>query len=268
MYCKYNHKYVINNCYIVKIALLLIQRGGTMITIFLCDDDPEIREKYAKLIQSIAEKHNLYISITAFESAEELFFMLDDIKVLPDIIYLDIQMGEMNGLDAAAKLRSLGIQAEIIFLSNLKEYVFESFDVMPANYLLKYAITDERFESVLMKSIENVSITRDQLFMYEIKGMSYTLVISDIIYIEVKKRIIAIKTRQEQIIEFYSTMTEVEQQILGSPLVRVQRSFIVNMTYIKTFGKSEIVLLDGSVVPVGRTYQNALENSFVDFINR
>ena len=239
-----------------------------MITIFLCDDDASIRTHYQELLQEIASKHQLYISITTFDSAEELFFMLEDIKILPDIVYLDIQMGAMNGLEAAAKLREMGVQAEIIFLSNLKEYVFDSFDVMPANYLLKYATTNDRFEAVFLKTIENLTITREQLFRYDIKGLSHTLIISDIMYLEVKKRIIIIKTRQGQHIEFYSTITDIEQQIQGSPLVRVQRSFIVNMTYIKTFGKSEIELLDGSLVPVGRTYQNVLENRFVEFINR
>lgn len=256
------------NCATANISLLLSRRGGKVITIFLCDDDVEIRKKYSQLIRLIAQKNNHNVSITTFESAEEMLFVLDDIKVLPDIVYLDVQMKQMNGLDAAAKIRELGIHSEIIFLSNLKEYVFDSFDVMPSNYLLKYSVTQEQFELVMMKSIVRIKSLRKQLLVYEVKGLSYTLLLSDVVYIEVKKRIIEIKTFQNQIIEFYSTIDAIERQVKGSSLIRVQRSFIVNMSYIKTYGKSEIILTNGSVVPVGRTYQSAFENEFVNFINQ
>lgn len=86
-----------------------------MITIFLCDDNSQAVERYSTLIKRIAEKNQINITLSVFYSGESLIFHTSDSPDLPDIIYLDVLMGSLNGINTAKQLRELGCNAEIVF---------------------------------------------------------------------------------------------------------------------------------------------------------
>ncbi|MFT3985961.1 MAG: response regulator, partial [Lachnospiraceae bacterium] len=98
-----------------------------LLTVYLCDDSRETIEKYSDLITRTAQKNQIDIALSVFENGESLIFHLSDTPDLPDIIYLDILMGKLNGIDTAKRLREFGCKAEIIFLTTSEDYVFDSF---------------------------------------------------------------------------------------------------------------------------------------------
>ncbi len=102
-----------------------------MLKIFLCDDDLDARAQYAGLIKKAAKKNKVEITISYFKSGEELLFFLADSPNQADIIYLDILMNKLNGLDTAKRLRELGCSSEIIFLTTSEDYVFDAYDISP-----------------------------------------------------------------------------------------------------------------------------------------
>ena len=132
-----------------------------MLHIVLCDDDPAIISRYKELLAQLAEKHRMEYKLSCFGNAEQLLFALDDIQFGVDILYLDVQMDRLNGIEAAKKLRSSGCRAQIIFLTNAREYVFESFDVSPLQYLLKGDTSIEKRIDYDVYYIENWTLALD-----------------------------------------------------------------------------------------------------------
>ncbi len=114
-------------------------KGGkpTMTNIILCDDNSSLLEKYKNILHDLSQKHDFDIMITTFFSGEHLLFHLADDPNQADIIFMDILMQDLNGIDTAKRLRMLGCHSEIIFLSSSAEFVFESFDVAPLQYIIK-----------------------------------------------------------------------------------------------------------------------------------
>ncbi|MFA6847922.1 MAG: response regulator [Lachnospiraceae bacterium] len=108
-----------------------------MLNVFLCDDNEVLLTRYKKILTAIAKKHDHDVRFSLFTSGESLIFNLADSPNDADIIFLDILMGKVNGIDTARQLRAAGCTAEIIFLTSSDEFVFESFDTSPLHYILK-----------------------------------------------------------------------------------------------------------------------------------
>ena len=239
-----------------------------MYTIFLCDDIQETLDEYASLIKTIAEKNQIQVTISSFSSGEQLLFHLSDSPGQADIIYMDILMHQLNGIETARRLRDSGCQSEIIFLTTSDEYVFEAFDVTPVQYLLKGETTPERFERVFLQAISRIQMKGSDIFLCESQGVQKVLSVSSISFFEITKRIVTVQYNGSEEFSFYSSMENIENQLSGKGFVRVHRSYIVNLSYIVMFQQNAVYLKTGTVIPLGVTYIKQVRKAFSDYISR
>ncbi|PPK79044.1 LytTR family two component transcriptional regulator [Lacrimispora xylanisolvens] len=239
-----------------------------MYTIFLCDDIQETLDEYASLIKTIAEKNQIQVTISSFSSGEQLLFHLSDSPGQADIIYMDILMHQLNGIETARRLRDSGCQSEIIFLTTSDEYVFEAFDVTPVQYLLKGETTPERFERVFLQAISRIQKKGSDIFLCESQGVQKVLSVSSISFFEITKRIVTVQYNGSEEFSFYSSMENIENQLSGKGFVRVHRSYIVNLSYIVMFQQNAVCLKTGTVIPLGVTYIKQVRKAFSDYISR
>ena len=143
------------------------RKAAIMLTVFLCDDNRLIIEKYCALITQIAKNNQIEITLSTFESGESLVFHLSDSPNQADIIYLDILMGVQNGIDAARQLRNCGCKAEIVFLTTSEDFVYEAFDVTPVQYLVKDSTSASKFEQVFLRAVSLVKDKTTEMFLCE-----------------------------------------------------------------------------------------------------
>lgn len=239
-----------------------------MLTIFLCDDNKEILNQYAGLLERIAKKNNIDITISSFHSGEELLFHLSDFPNQADIIYLDILMRQLTGMATAKRLREIGCKSEIIFLTTSEDYVYDAFDIAAVQYLLKSSTSTERFEQVFLRAVELVQEKVSDMFHCESGNILHIIPIKNITYFEIWKRVVTVHYNKTEHIEFYSTMEQLEDQLLVKGFVRVHRSYIVNLPYITKFQQNNLLLKTGENIPVGVTYMKQVKKTFADYINR
>ncbi len=205
--------------------------------IAIADDEKVIRDYICSLIKKQYPEYNL----SAYGTGEELLAAEKSF----DIIFLDIHMEGMNGIETAKKLREKSDDTIIIFITALKEYVFEAFDLYAFHYLLK-PIDEKKLSEVLKKATEAVKHSKsNRLF---IKTKNITIDQSDIIYIESrgKKANIHIVGKNKPI-EIYASMDEFEKQ-LSESFYRCHRAYIVNMSYISQYDNESITVLNGERV--------------------
>lgn len=241
-----------------------------MVTIYLCDDNQQIRDKYSIMINRFAYKNRITITLSTFESGEELLFHLYDDPNRADIIFLDILMGELNGIKAAKQLRKLGCNSEIIFITSCEDYVFEAFDISPVQYLLKNSTSEERFEEILERAVSLTMGKKTEMFVCESNNIRKVIPIKDISYFEIWKRLIKVHYYYQggESFMYYGTMEQLEQQMLDKDFVRVHRSYMVNLQYIGKFQRSNLQLRTGEVIPIGVTYMKLVDQAFSDYISR
>ena len=211
-----------------------------MINIAIVDDEKWIRDQIHRLI----EKKKIDCRIDAYSSGEEL---LKSGKGY-DMVFLDIQMEGINGIDTARTLRRKADDTVLIFITGVKEYVFEAFDVAAFHYLIK-PIEEQKFWEVYDRAVLEISKRKKQdyhpLFI-KTRNRNVTLEQSDILYIESRVKKVEIHTKTD-IIEAYAAIGEMEKQLLGS-FYRCHRGYLVNMAYIMEYRNDSIILNNGEMV--------------------
>ena len=237
-----------------------------MVTIFLCDDNSQAVEKYSTLIKCIAEKNHININLSVFCSGESLIFHMSDSPNLPDIIYLDILMGHINGVDTAKRLRELGCNAEIVFLTSSEDYVFDSFDAFPVHYLLKEETTERKFEQVFLRAVQLIDGDAAKKIVCQSGGKKSIISIKEISYFDIWKGAVTVHYGQGKTFRFWLTMEELEEQLRGKNFIRTHRSYIVNLQYVSKFGRRTVMLKTGESIPVGVTYEEKVKSNFLDYM--
>lgn len=190
--------------------------------IAVVDDEKVIREQICSLIK----KHKPDCRLESYAAGRELLTSGRRF----DIIFLDIQMDGMNGIETAKRLRERQEETILIFLTGLREYVFEALDLYAFHYLLR-PVDEKNFAGVLERAVREAGKKKEKRALF-IKTRNLTLDQADILYIESIRRKVGVHTaRAKEIIEIYATMEELEGQ-LGGDFYRCHRAYIVNMAHI------------------------------------
>lgn len=228
--------------------------------ILVCDDDRLFLDKIGSMIQKCCADIGISVQLTAASRKEELE-QAD--YTAADIAFLDIDMGEINGLDVARKIRSCNQDVILIFVTNYLEYAPEGFEVQAFRYLLKQNI-DEKLEEYLKEAIE-LHRANHQIVSFKIGGESISIPVEDILYVESMKRIITfhmLKGRKEQY-QFYATMAAMEEQLEPMGFLRIQKSYLVNMEYIKSLQCGQAVLSNQVTLNVSKKNYPQIKQKFL-----
>ena len=211
-----------------------------MIRIAIVDDEKVIREQIKKLI----EKKQTDCEIDTYGTGEDLL-KADSVY---DIIFLDIQMDGMNGIDTARALRQKADNTVLIFITGVKEYVFDAFDVAAFHYLIK-PIEENKFWEVCDRAVLAVTKKKQnpsgQIFI-KTRSQSITLDQSNVLYIESRAKKVEIHTKTN-IVEAYAAISELEKQLVGS-FYRCHRVYLVNMAFIAGYENASITLNNGETI--------------------
>ena len=204
--------------------------------IAVVDDEKAIREHICGLV----EEQQPESRIETYATGEEL---LASGKRF-DIVFLDIQMEGMNGIEAARSLRERREDTVLVFVTGIKDYVFDAFDLYAFQYLLK-PIDEDKFAEVLERAVREAAKKKERRVLF-IKSRNLTLDQSEILYIESRAKKVEIHTVR-QTIEIYAAMDELEGQ-LGDGFYRCHRAYIVNMDCITEYDSESITLTNGDRV--------------------
>ncbi len=229
-----------------------------MIYVCICENNIMASQKYREMLVKISRKHNIDICIESFQSGEALLYAVN--KSMADIIYMDIYLEGMNGIETARQLQIDGFQPSIIFLTNSMKHVFEAFEVRPVNYLIKGKATEEEFERVFLKAVEIAMERRKELLLCKMRDNKIAVPIKDITHIKVSKRLITVHYKDRET-QFYSNLEKLEKQLQNRNFLRIHRSYIVNLLSVTTYGPHHVILKNGREIPVGTTYADKLKQA-------
>ena len=164
-----------------------------------------------------------------------------------DIIYLDIEMENMDGITVARKIREQDPYTILLFVSSYDSYYEQLFEVEPLRFLRK-PINPEKFEEYFKIAYGRL-MNLDERLHFEFNKRLYQIPYRSIMYMESRRRVIHL-------------MQEISR--VGHMFIRIHCSYVVNYYYIKTFGASEVVLLNGEVLPVSIEYKNEAMKFYMD----
>ncbi|WMJ80665.1 LytTR family DNA-binding domain-containing protein [Clostridium sp. MB40-C1] len=221
-----------------------------MLKIAVCDDEVIQRIDTVKKIKKGLENNycDYNYDIKQFSSGEQLLFSGGYF----DIVFLDIKMGKLSGIDIAKNIRKNNNDTKIIFITAFQEYVFDAFDVSAFHYLIK-PVAEEKILEIINRILKEIShITSNEQCIVINRGKSTIKVILDnVSFFEVQNRVINIHTERE-VIQYYDKIANVEAKVPKESFFRCHRSYIVNLKYVKKFNKTEIMLNDNTRIALSK----------------
>lgn len=226
--------------------------------IAICDDSSADRQYLSTLADRWAADRGHVIRTAFFSSAEEFLFHYAEEKDY-DILLLDIEMGAMDGVTMARTLRRDNETVQIIFVTGYSDYIAEGYDVAALHYLMKPVREDKLF-SVLDRAAEKLS-RNETVLNFEVGGEMVRVPIYQIKYADVSGNYVTIHAAGEVTVKM--ALGELEGQ-LDRRFYRAGRSVIVNLTMISRVTKTEILLSDGTVVPLPRGAYEGVNRAIIN----
>ena len=234
--------------------------------IVICDDDIIFAKKlYEGIVRVCDELGEKGVQVLSFSCGEDFFNYYEQEKRI-DIILLDIMMKNVNGIEVAKAIRLGDANMEIIFLTSLKNYVFEGYNLRATNYLLKpinYLVLKKEIE----KAIENIKRIQNAYFVEKNDLGVFKIYADDIRFIETYMRNTKIHLKDESVLS-YKSMKKHMQELEQNDFYRIHESYIVNMKYIKKVVGYEVVLTDETVLPMGKSRKKQFMESLNYFLGK
>ena len=229
-----------------------------MTEIAVCDDEAIIREQITQFVKKSVPDSR----IETYATGEELLAADKNF----DLVFLDIQMEGISGMEAATALRSKSEETILIFVTGSKEYVLDAFDVSAFHYLLK-PLSEEKLDEVLERALEEVNRRKTQekkQLLIQTRNRNYNLDQSAIFYLESRGKKVEIHIPGKTI-EVYASISKLEEQ-LGNSFYRCHRGYLVNLAYIAEYRTDRIRLSNGEEVYLAKEKYQSFVKTYMRYL--
>lgn len=224
-----------------------------MLKFAVCDDEPYRVEEISDLISEYMEEKCLTdYRISTFTDGSSLLRNSCDF----DLIFLDIQMEQPDGMETARLLRQREEQCLLVFVTVLKECVFEAFEVQAYDYLVK-PIDRCHFKRMMDRAAAFLRRKATESLMIQKGASCEVIMLSQIVYCEVIGRKIYIHLAEGKTVSYYERMESIERRLNGR-FFRCHRSYLVNLDYVCGCKGGRVRLPQGEEIPVSRLREREL----------
>ncbi len=226
--------------------------------IAICDDCDVDRQYILNMVTLWGERSGYIVHVDLFSSAENFLFHYAE-EGDYDILLLDIEMGTMDGVTMAKRLRKENDTVQIVFITGYSDYILEGYEVAALHYLMK-PVKEEKLCAVLDRAAQKLA-KNEKVLNFEIGGEMIRVPIYQIRYADVFGNYVTIHASSDVTIKM--TLSDLEKQ-LDERFYRAGRSCIVNLSQISRVTKAEIKLSDGTAIPLPRGAYDGINRAIIN----
>ena len=227
-------------------------------TATICDDDPKFCDMLCQALQNYLHNTNIDADIHIYLTGEDLCESFAQTHF--DLIFLDIELTGINGVGVGQMLRQMSQDVQIIYVSSKEEYAMQLFRNRPFDLLVK-PVTQGRLNA-LMDEYFRVFPPEDRYFSYTVDRQKAEIAVSRILYFESIRKQLRMVTAEGDIL-IYGKLSDILALRFSRQFLRIHQSFLVNTQHIAAFRYGEITLTNGTVLPISRSYQNAVRDDLM-----
>lgn len=218
-----------------------------MYRIAVVEDEQQYRDEVCQYIEQYATEHQLNFDVTTYTDGQEI---VDDAQKHYDIIFFDIEMTQLNGMDAAKAIRERDANVVMVFITNMAQYAIEGYEVGALDFVLK-PIDYYGFSFRLARALGRVQKKQGNLeFAINTPGGIKKLNSNDIYYIEIENRFLVYHTAEGDFSQ-RGTLQSAEEMFQNYHFVKCNHWYLVNLKYVTEI-EENIVHVAGSRLEISR----------------
>ena len=233
-----------------------------MLQIAICDDEKYYREEIRRLVEDWLEEKGMEYAIHLFASGEE-FLIQNENLVRYDCIFMDINMNEIDGIEAAMQIRSYHSKTQIVFVNAFIQYVLEGYKVDAVRYIMK-----DTLKTAVPECMDAVwkRLKLAQVTFHFVEGEK-TLYTDNILYVESRRHKSIFHYMESSMTEYqiYSKLDEIEQKLYEHGFLRIHKSYLVNMKHMQRVSNYEAMLDNGECLSVPRLRFQKVKEAYVEY---
>lgn len=240
-------------------------KGHSMIKVLIIEDYPDEADALREALSLYAKKHNVEFSVVWSEKAQAL---ASGEKTF-DLVFLDIELPDMSGMDAATLMRSYDKGTPIIFTTSLSQYAAKSYEVDAAGFIVK-PVTLPKLEMCMDKVMGSLNRAHNAKIVLPQAGGVRVLLARDIVYVElIHHDLVFHLSGDESPVKIRGTIKQVLDCIdADGPLLQVSSGCLVNMDYIQLISGNDVKMIDGAVLGVSRARKKDAIARFSSYVGR
>ncbi|MDR2891542.1 MAG: LytTR family DNA-binding domain-containing protein [Deltaproteobacteria bacterium] len=228
-----------------------------MYRVVICEDEKIFAETLEKTCREIFARQHIDFHLTLCTNGED--FLAAFASESYHLILLDIDLGDINGIELAKKIRESDREAAIIFTTSHREYVFEGYDVNALHYLIKPV--DATILERLIKAAWHDTF-QNSFFVFKSGAQNQRIAMRDIISLETQGRKVAIALVDKTL--YYSgKLTEMLDELPKDRFIRCHQSYAVNIGNIRELTRFDAIARNGAIIPISRLYLKTVQKAFL-----
>lgn len=230
--------------------------------IAVCDDEKFYREKITALLQKYLSGHQLDSVIDIFCSGEE-FLSQSSNAVKYDIVFMDINMEQTDGIETAMRIRAFQSNTYIVFVTAFIKYALDGYKVNAVRYIMKDTL-DAAISECMDAILQKMQLRQISFSFIEGEKKLYT---DNLLYVESKKHKSVFYYQEEHLTKYqiYEKLDDIEKVLNGAGFLRLHKSYLVNMRHIRKISNYIAELSTGEELPIPRIRYQAVKQKFVEY---
>lgn len=239
--------------------------GGVPVNVIkaaICEDKLPHMKYIAERLRTHFMQQEITLSLKCFTDSHLLLENLAQDNYY-DILFLDIEMPELNGIELSHQVRSFDSEVMVIFISSKEELVFQSFEVRPFRFVRKNHLDEELPQLVLDIIREMANRQSSTITIHEDKSAKvYLFSIKEIHYIEVMGKLCHVVTDKRNV-QLRQRLSDFQEKLADRGFLQPHRSYLVNYRFIFNIGKTAILLDDQTEIPLSRNRVETIKEQFI-----
>ena len=230
------------------------------VKIAICDD---AAEDIAQLSGALFAYDPLF-EITSFTSGKALIDELLENNIFADLLFLDICMPGIDGIETAQKICAMHKNIKIIFLSSSRDYYPQAFEVFAFNYIIK-PFSMECLYAVLNHALDELQKERGYKICVQHKGTTHSVNCRDILYLESRDKLLLFHLVDECVLQCYGRLEEILKELPEQFFLRCHQSFIVNLTHVAEMGENYL-RVGPAMIGISRKYRKEANDQYYAYL--
>ncbi len=232
-----------------------------MLKIALVEDDQHFADETVKYIQEYGKEKNINFEVTHYKDGVAF---LNNYANQFNLVFMDIDMPKMSGMQVASELRKIDSKLTLVFLTNLSQYAIKGYEVNALDFILK-PINYNTFKIKLDRIVERFENEDDSTYVINGQDESYVAHLSEIVFIETEKHYLLYHLSNGKTLRERNKMQNISSSFNGKSFAFSTRSILINLSFVESFKANEISV-QGERLPLSDIYKKEFMQKLTSFL--